>query len=200
MKKSKFILRFGAMMLAVTIFMPSISWAQEPLPDLGQAKIFVYVPGAEGSSTDMEHEGWIEAIGYSGQIDMPVPNSPAQSGQRASGTANFDQIPILKGIDQATTGLMKMACNGRPIYEDVIIHIAHTKENGQTQVSLMITLSEVIIANHKHEWKEGSAVGIVESVRLDYAKIVMHYYAFDSYGQPTTDGRSGWDLQKNQES
>jgi type VI secretion system Hcp family effector len=187
----KLILQFGTIMLFVCIALLSgISQVHAAPPD-----IYAKVQDTEGESKDAEHEGWIIIKAVDFGVDMPIPNSPAQSGQRASGTANFGEFKIFKEFDRATPGLFKACSNGRPYTEDVIIDFVEPMGTSKL-VYLRIRLSETIVSEVRYQ--VGTEGTVLETVTLNYAKIISEYTP-QGNGQPGGVIVSGWDLQKNQE-
>lgn len=164
MKKSKFILRFGAMLLAFTIFIPSISWAQDG--QTGQAKIFVYVEGVKGSSTDYNHQGWIDAISFSGGITSPL--ASLAGGAVAEG-ATYTPISIFKGLDRATVGLLARASTQEYTLE-VIIEVAIND-----QVIFKYILTGVYVKKSQIDIERGKDIGVVETVVFAYDAIKWEY-------------------------
>ncbi len=187
----KLILQFGTIMLFSCITLLSgISQVHAAPPE-----IYAKFQGVDGESKDAEHENWIIIKAVELAIDMPVPNSPAQSGQRASGTANFGELKIYKSFDKATPLLFKACCNGRPYTEDVIIDFVEPMGTSKL-VYLKIRLSGVIVSSLNYEVDtEGT---VLEVLRLNYAKIIIEYTPQEK-GQPGGVLPAGWDLQKNQE-
>ncbi len=187
----KLILQFGTIMLFVCIALLSgISQVHAAPPE-----IYAKVQDTDGESKAAGHEDWIIIKAVELGVDMPVPNSPAQSGQRASGTANFGELKIYKSFDKATPDLFKSGCNGRPYTEDVIIDFVEPMGTS-TLVYLRIRLSEVIVSSLNYQVDtEGT---VLEVLRLNYAKIIIEYTPQEK-GQPGGVLPAGWDLQKNQE-
>jgi type VI secretion system secreted protein Hcp len=191
MKRRNLIFQFGTIMLFVCIALLSgISQVHAAPPE-----IYAKVQDTDGESKDAGHEGWIIIKAVDFGVDMPIPNSPAQSGQRASGTANFGEFKIFKEFDRATPGLFKACSNGRPYTEDVIIDFVEPMGTSKL-VYLRIRLSETIVSEVRYEVDtEGT---ILEVINLNYAKIIMEYTPQEK-GQPGGVIPAGWDLQKNQE-
>ncbi len=191
MKRRNLIFQFGTIImlfLCITL-LSGISQVH------AATEMYAKVPKVYGESKDAEHEGWIIVKAIEFGIDMPVPNSPAQSGQRASGTANFGELKIYKSFDKATPDLFKSGCNGRPYTEDVIIDFVEPMGTS-TLVYFRITLSEVIVSSLNYKWdSEGT---VLETVNLNYARIIIEYTPQENE-QPGGVLPAGWDLQKNQE-
>ncbi len=159
------------------------------------ADLYMKVQDADGESKDKDHADWILIESVSLGIDMPVPNSPAQSGQRASGTANFGEITVTKTMDKSSPNLFKACCNGRPYTEDIEIDFVQPMGTSRL-VYLKLRLSESIISSYDlMSASEGTAQ---ETIRINYAKIIEEYTPQEK-DQPGGVLPAGWDLQKNQE-
>ena len=168
MKKGKFLIRYGVILLALFIFIPSIS--------LGDIKIFVKVAGLEGSSEDINHLNWIDASGFSGGIDAV--SAAYLGGARRAERPEFEEIGIVKGIDKATVGLYMAAASGE-FFPEVVIEVWDT--DPAVDVSIFtLTLHNVLV--NLVEFKSVST--FQEKVEFSYSRI---------HWETLTDG-GGWDV------
>src|SRR5438128_10182985 len=80
--------------------------------------------GIKGESTSViaKGKGAIEITDYGFGVSMPVTTSRSDGGGATVGRANFDVFTCSKGIDLATTELVKFCCKGTNIPK-IVLHL-----------------------------------------------------------------------------
>ncbi len=187
MKKSKSILRFGAMLLVLTIFIPSISWALDDNTD--STKIFVKIDGVDGSSQDHRYDGWIDAIAFNAGVSQPS-GAASSGGARSAEKASFSDLSIWKGFDRATALLCLKVCNGEHIKE-VILEVVQ-----YDQVIYKIILEDVMVTSVRTDVEKDKSLGTAEVVTMNYGAITWVYTEIDR-GRVRGDIATNWNVHRN---
>jgi len=85
----------------------------------------------ESTSAIAKDKGAIEVTDYGFGVSMPVTTSRSDGGGATVGRANFDVFTCSKGIDLATTPLVKFCCLGKNIPK-IVLHLFRQGEGVET--------------------------------------------------------------------
>jgi type VI secretion system secreted protein Hcp len=149
---------------------PQVSWACDQL--------FVQVSGIPGASTDANHQGWIEAVGFSEAATRPV-----GPGASASGPAQFSDLVIVKLIDRASPLLRLAVADGRSIPQ---VHLDCVNASGTS--TFEIELEGVVLTQASTAFAPGDQSGPRESVGFNFSRI--RWTVTDQAGNQV---QAGWD-------
>src|SRR5947207_4992173 len=87
------------------------------------------------------NKGAIEITDYGFGVSMPVTTSRSDGGGATVGRANFDVFTCSKGIDTATTNLVRYCCKGTAIPK-IVLHLYRagegTEDSGVIKSSMLI--------------------------------------------------------------
>jgi type VI secretion system secreted protein Hcp len=163
-------LRVRSSLALLALLAPQVSWACEQL--------FVQVSGIPGASTDANHQGWIEAVGFSEAATRAV--SP---GGAASGPAQFSDLVIVKLIDRASPLLRLAVADGRSIPQ---VHLDCVNASGAS--TFEIELEGVVLTQASTTFAHGDQSGPRESVGFNFSRI--RWTVTDHTG---SQFQAGWD-------
>lgn len=76
--------------------------------------IFMKVEGVDGESTDDKHPKWFELMSYNHGVSQPV-SGASGTGGRTGGRADFQDLSVVKTIDNATPDLNIRCATGKHI-------------------------------------------------------------------------------------
>lgn len=150
------------------------------------SKIFIHIPGINGSSDIAGYKGWLEVDTVDMDVTRPVTLRVGQAHGRESRLPEFSEIIIHKPLDTASHRLFAYACSGKVIHAPVEIHIC---ANGpEYEPYYQYTLENVKISHYKQR----SATGTLPSERfsLNYTEIQLASMLKDA------PERVGYDLQQ----
>jgi len=121
---------------------------------------FVRIPGMPGESKAHGHEGWIDALSFTIEIDRGL----------NGGKANSGTLVLSKYLDKATPQLGQYCTSGRHIRE-VIIEI---RKGGKDSLNYMVyKLQNVTVTSVRAQAKGGKRT--TEEVTLRFASITWTY-------------------------
>src|SRR5207253_7938482 len=87
------------------------------------------------------NSGAIEITDYGFGVSMPVTSSRSDGGGATVGRANFDVFTCSKGIDTATTNLVRYCCKGTAIPK-IVLHLYRagegTEDSGVIKYAMLI--------------------------------------------------------------
>lgn len=132
---------------------PQVSWACDQL--------FVQVSGIPGASIDANHQGWIEAVGFSEATTRPV-----GLGGAAPGPAQFSDLVIVKHIGRASPLLRLAVADGRSIPQG---HLDCVNAAGAS--TFEIELEGVVLTQASTAFAHGDQSGPRESVGFNFSRI-----------------------------
>ncbi len=160
--------RFSLALLAWLV--PQVSWACDQL--------FVQVSGILGGSVDANHQGWIEAVGFSEAATRAVgPGGPAL------GPAQFRDLVIEKRINRASPLLRLAVADGRSIPQ---VSLDCVDASGAS--TFRIELQGVVLTQASTAFALSDQSGPRESVGFNFSRI--RWTATD---QAVNQVQAGWD-------
>lgn len=145
----------------------------------------------------------IEVQDYGFGVSMPVTTSRSDGGGATVGRANFDVFTCTKGIDKATTQLVKYCCKGSNI-KAIVLHLYRAGEgaedaSGTIKYAVVVfhhcVITKVAISGSGEELPK-------ESMEFNYGKC-EYQYQLTKHDTGEKDGapdKFGWSTIKNADS
>ncbi|MES2920652.1 MAG: type VI secretion system tube protein Hcp [Verrucomicrobiota bacterium] len=173
-----------ASVASVCLFSTSAAFAQD-------LRLFLKIKGIKGDSTDVGHEGEINAIAFSSAIQ----NIVSTSGSGASvGRPKVSEITVTKMVDKTSPLLFVYCASGKHL-ANAEITVANTGGEKLTDF-FKITLTDVLVSSVKTGANENTGA-LTEGVTLAFTKIQWKYIVYDPAGGVSTEVTGGYDLKKN---
>jgi type VI secretion system secreted protein Hcp len=157
--------------------------------------IFLKIEGIDGESTDEKHEKWIEILSYNHGVSQPVSGVSATGG-RTGGRADFQNLSVVKTIDNATCDLNIKCAKGEHIPK---IELELCLATGEKHTFMKYTLEDCIVTSVAPGGSAGGEVKPMENVSFAYGKIKWEYTPIDHTGKPGSATDRTWDLEKNKQ-
>jgi type VI secretion system secreted protein Hcp len=148
------------------------------LPAYAAVNFFLEVDGIPGESTDSNHSGWIEADGFSHNI------------QNEDGTVQHDNFIVYVNFDKSTP-LLNLQASDEQIISTVIMEMVDGSDSSKlyyrvTLWDATVTLVSVTGAD-SGDWP-------TQIVSFDYGRIQWEYQEYDAGGSPTVLHLQCWNV------
>ena len=147
-------------------------------------------PKVEGESTDSKHKGEIELESWGFSISNPT--STLQGGGGGSGKSVPGDLMCTKKLDKSSPRLSQAVAMGDH-FKSAILTVR--KAGGTQQEYLTFTLTDVFISSYSGSGP-GSGTLPMESISLNYAKMVAEYKEQKSDGSLGGSVKLGYDWAK----
>jgi type VI secretion system Hcp family effector len=162
---------------------------------LGTAEAFdayLFIPGFQGESQDRGHEKWIKLYQVSwGHAHVGTANVGAGV---SAGRAQFQDVLAQKLLDSASPALATAVATGQ-LFPNAIIELVSANAGGSLVTFARLELTDVSITAYEANGAAGGQTPRpVESIKLNFSKIVWIYMPLGPQGVPI---RGGWDLRAN---
>jgi type VI secretion system secreted protein Hcp len=157
------------------------------------ADMFLKIDGVDGESTDDAHDKWIEVLSYSLGLSQPVSGVSATGG-RTGGRADFQDLAIVKTIDNATPDLNIKCAKGEHIPK---VELELCLATGDKHTFMKYTLEDCIVTSISPGGSAGGETKPLENVSFAYGKIKWEYTPIDHTGAPGSATDRTWNLEKN---
>jgi type VI protein secretion system component Hcp len=173
----------------VTVNVEEQGAAASSVPVLSGLEVFTQLSGIQGESTDRDHNGWIDTVGYS----FGVSQSASTTGGGGAGTGRpvFDELKILKYVDRASPELFIDVARGEHI-QQAVVEIG-LQVNGHFQRTLKYILHEVFLDAVKPAGSSGGR--LLEEVSVTFGRVDITYYRYNADGSLRETIQETWDLQ-----
>jgi type VI secretion system Hcp family effector len=156
-------------------------------PVYAQYNFFLMVPGIVGTSTEKNHQGWIQLFSYKEGFSRAIVAD--KSGSRQPTSFAFAPLIVTKAVDQASVKLKELGIKGLPVKE-VIMACALT---GGTQPEIYrIRLMNAIVSEVKANGSTGAT--FMEEVTFNYTAIEWKYVPIDNKGYPQGEIKTNVDV------
>jgi type VI secretion system secreted protein Hcp len=156
-----------------------------------QQRLFLYIDGIEGESTDRAHAKEIDVDNF--EFGVVRAGGSRSTGGATSGRADFHDIVISKKFDKSSVELMKAAATGKHLPEAKLT-LQHSV-GGAHRDYLVITLKDVLVSR----WAPSGSVvqaGATEEVGLNYGQIEVRYRYMDARtGELKEAPMFGWNVE-----
>jgi type VI secretion system secreted protein Hcp len=154
--------------------------------------IFMQIPNIKGESLDEKHPGWIEVMSFSHGISRV--DSVAGGGGSTVGKPNHAEVSLMKKLDSSSLPLDLKVNNGEKMSPIVIEFVKASA--AAPVVFYRVTLYEASITSVSSSGS-GGADSLVDSISINYSKIMWQYYPVDANGKVGPVVTSEWDVLKN---
>jgi type VI secretion system secreted protein Hcp len=128
------------------------------------ADMFLKIPGVTGESSDADHKGEIQLVGWS--WGMRVPHNAAGA---ATGRRSVDEMNIVKRVDKASTTLMGYLDTNK-LVSQALLTVRKAGSNPLEYVK--VTMERVRVTSVHVESVESE---LVERVALAFSKVTIDY-------------------------
>ena len=149
-----------------------------------EIRLQVFIAGIPGDGDG----GSIDAFGS----DQVVTNTGTIGGGGGAGKAEFGPIVITKGVDRASTLLLKACATGMQIARVQVNWIRGNPNNKQEEVFFMVMIEDVIISRVQSGLPSQNDSVPTEEVKFDFGKIRWTYFLPDG-----TQVKGGFDVSDN---
>lgn len=156
--------------------------------------MFLKIEGIDGESTDDKHPKWIEVHSYSHGVAQPVSGASATGG-RTGGRADFQNLSVIKTIDNASPDLNIKCAKGAHIPK---IELECCLASDEKHTFMKYTIEDCIITS-VHGGGSGGDIRPSETVTFAYGKIKWEYTPIDHTGKPGSATDRTWNLETNKQ-
>lgn len=157
--------------------------------------MFLKIDGIDGESTDDAHKKWIEVQSYSHGVSQPVSGASATGG-RTGGRADFQNLSVVKTIDNATPDLNIKCAKGQHIKQ---VELELCLATGDKHTFMKYTLSDCIVASVRAGGASAGESKPLEEVSFAYGKCKWEYTPIDNEGKPGSATDRTWNLEINKQ-
>jgi len=157
--------------------------------------MFLKIEGIDGESTDAAHEKWIEVVSYSLGVAQPVSGVSATGG-RTGGRADFQDLSIVKTIDNATPDLNIYCAKGQHIPK---IELELCLATGDKHTFMKYEIEDCIVTSIAPGGAKDDEIKPTEAVTFAYGKIKWEYTPIDHTGAPGASTDRTWNLETNKQ-
>lgn len=155
--------------------------------------MFMKIDGVDGESSDDAHDKWIEILSYSHGVSQPVSGASATGG-RTGGRADFQDLVVMKTIDNATCDLNIKCAKGEHI---PMIELELCLATGDKHCFMKYVLEDCIVTSISPGGSQSDEIKPTEQVSFAYGKIKWEYTPIDHTGAPGSSTDRTWSLEKN---
>ncbi|KAA6187372.1 type VI secretion system tube protein Hcp [Thiohalocapsa marina] len=156
---------------------------------------YLKVEGVDGEATDAAHDKWIQVLSYSVGLSQPV-SGVTGTGGRTGGRADFQDLSIVKVIDNSTPDLSIKCAKGEHI---PTVELELCLATGDKHTFMKYTFEDCIVTSVTPGGSSGGEPKPTEQVSFAYGKIKWEYTPIDDTGAPGSTTDRKWDLEKNQQ-
>ena len=152
---------------------------------------FLKLGDIKGESKDAKHAGEIEVLSWSFGVSQT--GTMGMGGGGGAGKANFSDVSIMHAVDKASPVLMTKCATGEHIKEATMV--SRKAGKGQ-QEYLIIKMNDILVTSVQ---PSGSSEHPMESVSLNFSKIVLEYHAQKEDGSLDPAVYFKYDVKQNKE-
>lgn len=155
--------------------------------------IFMKIEGIDGESTDDGHPKWFELESANSGVSQPVSGASATGG-RTGGRADFQDICVVKTVDNATPDIYIYCATGKHIPKIELEFCLATEEK---HCFHKCTIEDCIVTSITCGGTSQDETKPLETVCFAYGKIKWEYTPIGNDGKPGSTTERAWDLEKN---
>ncbi|UCH88839.1 MAG: type VI secretion system tube protein Hcp [Thermoplasmata archaeon] len=145
----------------------------------------------KGESTDKNHQGWCDLLGFS----QVITNTGIQSAGKQISRPDFELFEVYKKIDMASPKLMEVCVRGTSIDKVLIEFTKIPPQGGGFVVYYEIELGDVYIVEYRIGSPDVNVEPIIEEMVLEFREIKVTYTEYDDSGQPHNFVEFEWKLE-----
>jgi type VI secretion system secreted protein Hcp len=151
---------------------------------------FLKIDGIPGESLDDKHKGEIEVLSWSWGETQEHALSP--SGGSGTGKVAMTDLHVSANLSRASPQLLLACASGKHIKSAVL----SGRKAGKAQAEfLTFSLSDVLVSGYQTGGSAAEAP--LDSISLNFSKIVVSYTPQKPDGSPAPAIRAGWDVKAN---
>lgn len=157
--------------------------------------IFLKIDGVSGESKDKEFAGAIDVLSWS--WGMSQPSSASVGGGAGAGKASFQDLTIVKHVDQSSSTLMKFLCTGKALGK---VQLVARKATGDKPLKFVtIDLAGGIVTDLHPGGGAGDAQ-FVETLHLSFKEFKFTYTPQTEKGTGGAAQECAWNVASNSDS
>jgi type VI secretion system secreted protein Hcp len=157
--------------------------------------MYLKIDGIDGESSDDAHQQWIEVVQYDHGVSQPVSGASATGG-RTGGKADFQDMTIVKRLDNATPDLNIYCAKGTHIPE-IILELCLA--SGDKHTFMKYTLKNCIVTSVAPGGAQSDEAKPTETVTFAYGAITWEYTPIDHTGAAGSTTDRTWILEENKQ-
>jgi type VI secretion system secreted protein Hcp len=152
---------------------------------------FLKIDGIKGESKDAKHKDEIQLLSYSFGDSQPA--TMAFGGGGGAGKVQMTDFIFTMTVNRASPPLWLACATGAHIKSVVF---TARKAGKDQQEYVKIVLEEVMVSNYQSNGAAEADGLPVDSVSLNYARLVFHYHIQDEKGMVKPGARAGYNLKE----
>ena len=150
--------------------------------------IFMTIPDVPGEATAKGFEQLIECLSLAHGVSQAA--TATQSGSLGDANCHHQDISVSKLTDSSSPLLLQNCCEAKN-FPEIMIQVTKTVASQQIAY-LVVTLTDCILSSVSYSGDgEGSPV---ESLTINYAKVVWNYTSVDKTGTVGGSTEGAWNL------
>ena len=154
---------------------------------------FLKIDGVPGESADAKHKDEIDVQSWAWGETGPV-GHPGSGG--GSGKVQIQDLNVTARLSKASPALLLACASGKHLKSAVLTG----RKAGKDQIDfLTFSLSDLLVSSYQTGDAEGSEVGPVDSVSLNFAKIAVEYKILKPDGTVGDSIKAGWDAKQQKQ-
>ncbi len=152
---------------------------------------FILIAGIEGESTDQKYADWIEVLAFGLGVRQKIVSTASSVGGASAERADFRELVFKKLLDKSSPRLARACADGTHI-DDIALVLCRA---GTDKIKFMeYRLKNCMI---RQVVTSGGGFFAVETVRVNYGKIMWIYTQQKRNGGAVGNIAMGWNLQSN---
>jgi len=157
---------------------------------MAQVDFFLKLEGVDGESEDAKHKGEMQLESWSwGETNRGTMD---YGGGGGAGKVSMQDFTFVKKIDKGSPKLVEKCASGEHIQKATLIARKAGKEQ---QEYLKIEFTDCLVSSYQ---TGGSDVVPLDTISLNFAKIVLEYKEQKKDGTLGGGIKGGWDVKQNQ--
>ncbi len=157
--------------------------------------IYAKIGDIKGESEDDAHKGEVEVMSWSWGVSQS--GTMSSGGGGGTGKSSFSDLTFTHAFDKASPNFLKACATGEHIKEAKLT-VRKSGSGKSPQDFLIVTMSDVIITGVTPSGN-GSDNGMVENVRMQFAKVDLEYKPQKSDGSLDAGLHFKYDIKANKE-
>lgn len=133
---------------------------------------YMQIEGIEGSSTDADHDAWINIESMSGAINRSIP-SGAKDQQRKYGETTLGDVVVVRQLDKSSTKIQEACADGK-FFDQVQIDFC-SDIGSKRELNLSYVLKKVIITSYSFHGNASWSPTPSEQITMGYTEAEWKY-------------------------
>jgi type VI secretion system secreted protein Hcp len=161
---------------------------------MAQVDYFLKFDGIKGESADAKHKDEIDIESWSWGETHAL--GPGGSGGGGAGKVQMQDFHFVMSLNRASISLMKACATGQHIKDATLTARRAGKEQNDY---LTIKFSDVLISSYQSGGSEAAALGAIDQVSFNFAKIDVMYKPQKAEGSLDAGIHFKYDIKANKE-